>query len=62
MILVRRCNYEEDQKKQKILVGYGSLAETSVFHHNPYFLATPYRPQTKMAAGRFAEMSKLTSL
>ena len=27
---VCRCNYEEDEKNQKILVGYGILAETSV--------------------------------
>ena len=27
---VCRCNYEEDEKNRKILVGYGILAETSV--------------------------------
>ena len=30
MILVCMCNYEEDEKNRKILVGYGILAETSV--------------------------------
>ena len=30
MILVCICNYEEDEKNRKILVGYGILAETSV--------------------------------
>ena len=32
---VCRCNYEEDEKNQKILVGYGILAETSVLNHIP---------------------------
>ena len=27
---VCRCNYEEDEKNRKILVGYGIVAETSV--------------------------------
>ena len=41
MILTMLCEILEDEKNQKILVGYGSLVETSVFfHHNPYFLAT----------------------
>ena len=30
MILVCMCNYEEDKKNRKILVGYCMLAETSV--------------------------------
>ena len=34
------CNYEEDEKNQKILVGYGSLAETSVL-----FTKTPISSQ-----------------
>ena len=32
MILVCMCNYEEDEKNRKILVGYGRLAETSVLN------------------------------
>ena len=40
-----RCNYREDQKNQKILVGYGSLAETSVL-----FTITPISSQQKELA------------
>ena len=36
------CNYQEDQKNQKILVGYGSLAETSVL-----FAIAPISSQQK---------------
>ena len=46
---VCRCNYEEDEKNQKILVGSGSLAETSVLtpiprnrSHLPIY-ATPHQ-------------------
>ena len=35
IILVCRCNYGEDEKNQKILVGYSSLAETSLFTITP---------------------------
>ena len=35
------CNYREDQKNQKILVGYGLISRNQcVIHHYPYFLAT----------------------
>ena len=41
---VCRCNYEEDEKNQKILVGYGILAESSVLtpipRNNGRFLCT----------------------
>ena len=40
MVLVCVCNYEEDEKHQKILVGYGSLAETSLL-----FTITPISSQ-----------------
>lgn len=40
MILVRRCNYEEDEKNQKNVAGYGSLAEISVL-----FTITPISSQ-----------------
>ena len=45
MILVCVCNYEEDEKNQKILVGYGILAETSVIHNNPYSSTTAYEKE-----------------
>ena len=32
---VCRCNYEEDEKNQKIFVGYGILAETNVLNPIP---------------------------
>ena len=48
LIFVCRCNYQEDQKNQKIPVGYGLISrDQCVIHHNPYFLARRRKNSTR---------------
>ena len=54
MILVCGCNYEEDEKNQKILVGYGSLAETSVL-----FTIAPISSQQGVFCARLRDLRVL---
>ena len=55
---VCRCNYEEDRKNQKILVGYGlSSRDRCVIHHNPYC-----SQQILVGSGSLAETSVLFTI